>query len=214
MSVKVKICGVKSVEIAKAVEKNGGDFIGFIFFEKSPRNVSIEKAVEISASVPNIKKVAVVVDASDEFLQNIKEKLNPDFLQLHGSEFPERVQEIKEKYQIPIIKSVSIKTEEDLPKAEYYKNIADYILFDAKPPAGSNLPGGNALAFDWSMLQKFNPAYNWILSGGLNAENIEDAISRTSCNFIDLSSGVESKKGVKESHLIENLIKRVKKISD
>ncbi|MDX1949513.1 MAG: phosphoribosylanthranilate isomerase [Rickettsiales bacterium] len=236
---KVKICGIKDKETALFATSKGADFLGFVFFEKSPRNISIDKAIEIKNSLINSfpckressymdsrirgnenfdkskieipKIVAVLVDADDNFLHELQ-KLNPDYIQLHGSETPAKSREIKEKYNFNIIKAISISEEKDLEKAKEFSNIADYILFDAKPPKTSVLPGGNAISFDWKILKNFNPSYKWFLSGGLNSENISEALSLANPYGLDVSSGVESSAGVKDFTKIEKFLQNSKNI--
>jgi phosphoribosylanthranilate isomerase len=201
---KIKICGISTIESAIAAESAGAEYIGFVFFEKSPRNVTPKQAAEIATHLKNeTKKVALVVDASDEFLENILREFNPDFIQLHGKENGARTLEIKNKFGKKIIKAISVESADDLKKAEEFKAIADYILFDAKPPKNSVLPGGNGVSFDWNILKNFSGDYNWILSGGLNTQNVSEAIKLTHAKFVDVSSGVESSAGVKDLEKIK-----------
>lgn len=204
---KIKICGIKTFEAAQTALEAGATHIGFIFFEKSPRNISVAKAVEISKKIGDkIKKVAVVVDVDDRFLDEITSVLTPDYIQLHGSETSARAREIKSKFGRKIIKAIPVSEKADLEKADEYKAIADYIMFDAKPPKDSVLPGGNAVSFDWEILKNFSPEYSWILSGGLNPGNVKAAIKTTSAKFVDVSSGVESSPGNKDLNLIRAFI--------
>lgn len=214
MSVKVKICGIKTPDIASLAANNGVEFIGLIFFEKSPRNVSFEEAKIVSDSIKGkAKMVAVLVSPDDEFISELLSHFTPDYIQLHGSESPERVKGIKEKFGINIIKAISVATEDDIKKAEEYNGIADYILFDANPPKNSDLPGGNAVSFDWEILKDINIKTPWILSGGLNADNIEQAILTSKAKFIDVSSGVEKIFGEKDEKLIKNFLKTVQNLN-
>ena len=203
----VKICGVKTTEVAQAVVDSGATHIGFIFFPKSPRNITPAKAAEIANSIKGkIKTVIVTVDAADELLNEITSLFKPDYIQLHGSETPERVQEIKNRYGIATIKVISVKTAEDLQQAASYKDIADHIMFDAKPNADSKLPGGNAISFDWNILSDFKPGYEYILSGGLTPDNVQEALKITGTSFVDISSGVESSPGNKDISKIKRFV--------
>ncbi len=207
----IKICGIKKLENAQAVIDAGADHIGFIFFERSPRNITPEDAGKIADEIRGkIKIAAVVVNASDECLAEIIKYLKPDYIQLHGAETADRARAIKNKFKTKIIKAISVEKKEDLKKAEEYKDIADYIMFDAKPPKNSQLPGGNAVSFDWNILKGFSPDYKWILSGGLNAENIRQALEITGAEFVDVSSGVEKSAGEKDNFLIKKFVNEIK----
>jgi len=212
MSVKIKICGLSEEKNLLAAVRAGVDFIGFVHHQKSPRHVSIERALELQKLLPKtIKSVLVVVNPSDDLLSEISQKLQPDFVQLHGDESFERVKEIKEKFPtIGIIKAISVRDAEDIKQAEKFEGLADYLLFDAKPTDKNMLHGGNGIAFDWELLAEYKGAKNWFLSGGLNAENIRDAIQKTGSFGVDVSSGVEREAGVKDISLIENFIKMVR----
>jgi phosphoribosylanthranilate isomerase len=207
----VKICGIKTYEAALSAINAGADFIGFIFFDKSPRNINLSKAAEIKYLLnKRIKTVAVTVNAQENFIAEIVSVLNPDYIQFHGSENVEYISYLKRKFGIKIIKSVSVSEPLDLLKANKYKDVADFILFDSKPPKGSNLPGGNAVSFDWSILSNLNTNYKWFLSGGLNHNNIKMAKNITSAKFFDVSSGVEIASGVKSEFLINTFINNLK----
>lgn len=194
-----KICGIKSLEIAEELVNSGAEFIGFIFFEKSPRHINLNQYKNIASKITgSIKIVTVLVNPSDDQIQQIIDNHKPDFIQLHGKESPERVKEIKEKFDIAIIKALAVSNKKDIEQAEIYSDICEYILFDAKPPKGSDLPGGNNISFDWSILSEAKLGYKWFLSGGLNVENIEQAINSSNAKYIDISSGVEIEKGEKD----------------
>ena len=174
--------------------------VGFVFFEKSPRNVGLELAQtlgEIARGQARI--VALSVDASDHALAAIVRALNPDFLQLHGIEPPERVAEIRRLFGIPTIKALGVASAEDFARAAAYADAADWLLIDAKPPKGATLPGGNGVPFDWRLAQGFAPAIPWLLSGGLDAGNVAEAIALSGARGVDVSSGVESAPGVKDA---------------
>jgi len=208
---KVKICGIKTPEIARLSSAHGADMIGVVFFKKSPRNIDFKTAAEIKSSLhKNSKIVAVTVNPDDEFIDEMLKAFKPDLLQLHGSETRERVLEIKEKYGLSIIKAISLENPDDTKKAEIFSDIADYILFDSTPPKNSELPGGNSLKFNWNILKDHNVTYNWILSGGLNPDNIDQAKTQTKAVFFDVSSGIESSSGIKDIALIKKFIDSVK----
>lgn len=211
MAIKVKICGVKDIKTAQFVESQNADFLGLVFFKRSPRNISVDQAIEIKNSLSKkLKIVAVTVNPDDDFLEELK-KLSPDYIQLHGSETAEDAKNIKERYGCKIIKAISVSAKEDLKKAEEFSEVVDYILFDAKPPKGAELPGGNAISFDWEILKDFSPKYKYILSGGLTPENVKTAISASGVDFVDVSSGIESSRGVKDISLIRKFISEVQK---
>ncbi|MDA0902607.1 MAG: phosphoribosylanthranilate isomerase [Proteobacteria bacterium] len=206
--VKIKLCGFSDKNTVDLAAKLGTDFLGFIFHQNSPRNISHSKAKEITADIPiNVKKVAVVVNAENETIAEIVDNLKPDFLQLHGDESPERVNEIKEAFNLPIIKAIAISKEEDLLKVKEYEDLVEYFLFDTKV---DNLRGGSGKTFDWSLLKKLKTSKNWFLSGGLNINNIDLALKITGANMVDISSGIEEIKGLKSPTLIENILKFLK----
>lgn len=198
----IKICGLKTEEAVAAALNSGASHIGFIFFPKSPRNIDAAEAGRLrQAARGKAHSVAVTVDASEADLDRIVSTMQPDILQLHGKETPDRVAAVKARYGLPVMKAFAISTAADLDKVAPYKNIADRFLFDAKPPAGSQLPGGNGVSFDWNILTGFDEV-DYLLSGGINAANIGEAISLAAPPGLDISSGVESAPGVKEPALI------------
>ncbi len=205
MPLDIKICGLSTPETVAAALDGGASHIGFIFFPKSPRNVTPELAGKLrQAADGRAKAVAVTVDASDEFLREIVETMRPDMLQLHGKETPERVAKVKIMFGLPVIKALSISTADDLAAIASYRGVADKMLLDAKAPKGSELPGGNGVTFDWTLLQRLEPGLDYMLSGGLNAGNVADAIRIARPPGLDISSGVESAPGVKDVTLIAN----------
>lgn len=211
-SVEIKICGLKTQQAVEAVLKNGASHIGFIFFPKSPRHVEPEQAAELARPARGKAGiVAVTVDAGDAQLDKIVSLLQPDILQLHGHETPERVAYVKQRYGLPVMKAFSIRERSDFDAVAPYKGIADRFLFDAKAPKGSELPGGNGVAFDWNLLKEQSGLGNYMLSGGLNAENIHVALAKTGSFAIDISSGVESEPGKKDLHLIDAFFAAVHK---
>ncbi len=211
MVLDIKICGLGTDAALAAALAGGATHVGFIFFGKSPRNVDpIEAGRLREAARGKAKAVAVTVDADDDALDRIVNAMSPDMLQLHGKETPERVAEVKARFGLPVMKAFSIRDASDLAAIGAYRGIADRLLFDAKPPAGSDLPGGNGVSFDWRLLAALDRNVDYMLSGGLNAANIGDALRLANPPGIDISSGVESAPGVKDVALIENFFRAVK----
>lgn len=203
MAFDVKICGLKTPETVAAALTGGASHIGFIFFPKSPRYVEPDVAGELRRQASGrALAVAVTVDADDAFLERIVRDVAPDMLQLHGKESPARVTELKNRYGLPVMKAFALSQTEDLTQVDPYRGIADRFLFDAKPPKGSELPGGNGVSFDWKILTGIDPSVDYLLSGGLNAANIAEALRLANPPGIDISSGVESAPGVKDVGLI------------
>ncbi len=211
MVLQVKICGLKDDESVLTAIEAGADFIGLVFFPKSPRHLEITEAAKLAdLARGRVKIVALVVDASNDELAEIITHVAPDYLQLHGRETPERVDEISKLYQIPLIKAIGVKTQDDALLADDYP-MAEIILFDAKAdPKISELPGGNGIPFDWEALSGQKEQRNFMLSGGLNAENVKTAITLTGATIVDVSSGVERAVGVKDTGLIKTFIETVK----
>lgn len=205
MSLDIKICGLSTPDALDAAVDAGASHVGFIFFEKSPRNVPIETAGWLATRGREFgaRTVAVTVDADDQTLDAIVSGMGPDLLQLHGAETPERVAAVKARYGLPTMKALALSDASDLARLDPYRGIADRFLLDAKPPAGSDLPGGNGVSFDWSLLAALDPDIDYMLSGGLNADNIAEALASADPGGIDVSSGVESAPGVKDAALIE-----------
>ena len=206
----IKICGLKTAEAIDRALTRGATHIGFIFFEKSPRYVEPDVAGQLAEAIRGRAKiVAVVVNPSNDDLDEIVALLKPDILQLHGDESPERVLTIKAVYGLPVMKAFSIRTADDLKRVEAYIGIADRFLFDAKPPKGSELPGGNGVSFDWSLLSWLDGTVDYMLSGGLNKDNIAEALAITKAPGLDASSGLESAPGVKSVALIDEFFDAV-----
>jgi len=215
MALDIKICGLKTPEAVAAVLAGGASHIGFIFFAKSPRRLAPQEAAQLrQAATGRAQAVAVTVDADDAMLDEIVAALAPDMLQLHGRETPERVTAVKQRYGLPVIKAFAVREAADLAAIEPYRGLADRFLFDAKPPAGSELPGGNGVSFDWRLLAGLDAELDYMLSGGLNAANVGDAIRLANPPAIDISSGVESAPGVKDVALIENFFRAVRAATD
>ena len=210
MVIDIKICGLKTPDAVAAALDGGATHIGFIFFPKSPRHITPQKAAGLRDAVKGrALAVAVTVDADDETLDEIVEAVKPDILQLHGHETPERVALIKARYGLPVMKAFSVREASDLAAIAAYQGIADRFLFDAKPPKGSDLPGGNGVSFDWELLAALDADIAYMLSGGLNADNIAEALHKTQAPGIDISSGVERAPGEKDVRLIENFFRAV-----
>jgi phosphoribosylanthranilate isomerase len=206
----IKICGLRTEEALAAALAGGASHVGFIFFPKSPRHVAPAEAGRLRRLASGkAKAVAVTVDADDATLDGIVKAVAPDMLQLHGSESPGRVAEIRARYGLPAMKALSIRDKSDLDRVADYAGVADRLLFDAKPPKGAELPGGNGMAFDWRLLSGIDPAIPYMLSGGLNAANIAEALAVARPSGIDISSGVESAPGVKDVRLIEAFFRAV-----
>ncbi|WP_043624299.1 phosphoribosylanthranilate isomerase [Ensifer sp. ZNC0028] len=211
MKTQVKICGLKTAEAAERAVALGASHVGFIFFPKSPRNIEPDDAGRIADRIRGQAKiVAVTVNADNDELDEIVSALNPDILQLHGSEDADRLLTVKAIYGLPVMKAFSVREASDLQKIDAYIGIADRFLFDAKPPKGSELPGGNGVSFDWKLLDALDGSVDYMLSGGLNADNIGEAMAQTSARAIDISSGVESAPGVKDLKLMESFFNAVR----
>jgi len=203
MKLDVKICGLKTPETIAAALELGAGYLGFVFFDKSPRHLSLAQAAALRDLVANRAKiVAVIVDADNRFLDDLVHQVRPDILQLHGRETPRRAAEIKKRYHLPITKAIAVQDKSDLQNIPPYSDIADRILFDAKAPKDSALPGGNGIAFDWELLHPLDLKLDYMLSGGLNADNIGEALAKARPGGVDVSSGVECAPGVKDIGLM------------
>ena len=199
MPLDIKICGLSTPETVAAALDGGASHVGFIFFPKSPRNVTPADAGRLREAARNrAQAVAVTVDASDDQLQAIIDAMAPDILQLHGKETPARVAEVRERFLLPVMKAISVEMPDDLIHVHAYDGVADRLLLDAKAPKESQLPGGNGIAFDWRLVAALDTNLDYMLSGGLNAGNIAEALKTANPPGIDVSSGVESAPGVKD----------------
>ena len=204
---RVKICGLTTLNTLSAAINSGATYVGFVFFEKSPRHLTIEQAIKMANIVPDgICKTALVVDPSDKDLDDLLDKVPVDMIQLHGHESAERVSEVKDKFGLPVMKAVGISDESDLINLYEHSRIADQILVDAKPPKNAVLPGGNGLSFDWKLLAGRRWSTPWMLAGGLNSSNLLQAAKLTGARQFDVSSGVETSTGVKDIKLISDFI--------
>jgi len=211
MPVSVKICGLRNEATVAAAVDGGADMVGFVFFPASPRYVSPQRAGELCQKVPDgVTKVGLVVDANDDLLAEIVEKAGADMLQLHGHEIPDRVADIRERFGLPVIKVLPVYGADDLEVAKDYANVADRLMFDAKPPSGAERPGGNATAFDWRLLAGADIALPWVLAGGLTVENLAEAVKTSGAAAIDVSSGVEDAPGRKSPEKIRAFLAAAK----
>jgi phosphoribosylanthranilate isomerase len=210
MPVDVKICGLSTADSLRAAVEAGAGYVGFMFYPRSPRNVSTREAGALALTVPQgVRKVGVFVDPTDEALAEVLRAVPLDVIQLHGKETPERVVEIRARTGKPVFKAIAIEGPDDVTLAHTYEDTADFLLFDAKPPKAMALalPGGNGLAFDWKLIAGETWKRGWILSGGLTADNVADALEQSGATFVDVSSGVEDRPGEKNPAKIEAFIK-------
>ena len=204
--ISVKICGLKTAEHIQAVADAGARYVGFVFFEKSPRFVTNEQARALAIDVPiGIMKVGLFVNPSDDYLDSVLSEVPLDMIQLHGDETPERVAQLRKQFGLPIMKVFGISKASDLDVINDY-DAADQFMFDAKPPIDATLPGGNGVAFDWRILKTAKIEKPWMLAGGLTANNVSEAIKLSGTMQVDVSSGVESAKGIKDKTLINEFI--------
>ncbi len=206
--IRVKICGLRTPADVEAVAEAGAAYAGFVFFAKSPRNLTVAEARTAALAAPvGLAKVALVVDADDATLDRITGEVPLDMLQLHGRESPDRVAEVRARYGLPVMKAVGVAEAGDLAAVLDYSLIADQILVDAKPPKDAVLPGGNGLTFDWRLVAQRRWLRPWMLAGGLTPENVAEAIRLTNARQVDVSSGVESAPGVKDHAKVRAFVK-------
>ncbi|MBI1213431.1 MAG: phosphoribosylanthranilate isomerase [Alphaproteobacteria bacterium] len=206
----IKICGLKDAEALIATANAGATHAGFNFVRSSPRFITPQKAKGVAGLAPaSLLRVAVFADALDHEFEDVVRAIRPQFFQLHGNENPQRVAYIKKRFNVPVIKAVAIATADDLRNGlQTYGEIADELLFDAKTPSGKS--GGQGRAFDWSLLTGLEFAKPWMLSGGLTAKNVADAVRISGARGVDVSSGVEVERGIKDTNLINAFIKAAK----
>jgi len=208
MSLLVKICGLTTPETLDVALDAGADMVGFVFFPPSPRNISFDQARALGGRVQGrARKVANTVDAEDALLEKIIESLRPDIFQLHGHETPQRVAAVRESFGLPVMKALPIETKSDLLPIGSYTSAADRLLFDARPPREATRPGGLGKPFDWHLLENLNLPIPYLLSGGLHADNVAEALRITRAGGVDVSSGVESAPGVKDPDKIRAFIR-------
>ncbi|MBL3701305.1 phosphoribosylanthranilate isomerase [Sulfitobacter sp. BDSS02] len=211
MNTRMKFCGLRTPADVSAAVEAGAAYVGFVFFPPSPRYLTPEDAAPIAAQVPEgIAKVALVVNADDDLLDQITETVPIDILQLHGKETPKRLAEIKQRYGLPVMKAVGVASPEDLETLDTYLRVADQVLVDAKPPKDATLPGGNGLAFDWRLIAGRRWPVPWMLAGGLTDANVAEAMRLTGARQVDVSSGIETAPGIKDSALMQSFAEAVR----
>jgi phosphoribosylanthranilate isomerase len=211
MSVIVKICGLATQASLDAALACGAGMAGFVFFDNSPRHVSLELAANLGRRAANRAcKVLVTVDAGDVMLAAAIKALDPGLLQLHGCESPERVAAVRARFGLPVMKAIGIVEPADLAVVPVFDGVADFLLFDAKPRGANGRPGGSGTSFDWSLLGMIETNKPWLLAGGLDAGNVADALAQTGAPGVDVSSGVESAPGVKDRNKIAAFIAAVR----
>lgn len=204
----VKICGLSTEDTLAAALDAGAERVGFVFFPRSPRHLTLDRAAALAALARGrAAVVALTVDADDDALAAIVAAVGPDMLQLHGRETPERVAAVRARFGRPVIKALGVSTAADLAAVPACAAVADEILFDAKPPKGAVLPGGNGVSFDWRLIAALDLSVPFMLSGGLGPGNVGDALRLTRAPAVDVSSGVESAPGVKSSDLIAAFVR-------
>ena len=212
--IKVKICGLSSPETVQAAVGAGAQFVGFVFFARSPRAVTGAQAAILARGVPaGVAKVGLFVDADDVAIADVLAQAGLDYLQLHGAETPERVGQIRARFGVPVIKAAAIAGSADIDRARTYEAVSDMLLFDAKPPQTKDaLPGGNGLVFDWTLIAGQTWTRPWMLSGGLDAGNLGEAVRISGAKMIDVSSGVESQPGIKDVVKIRGFVEAAKRL--
>ena len=213
MTVEVKICGLDRLETVDGAVNAGAEMLGFVFYPPSPRNLTASAASRLTNRVPaGVKRVGLFVDPTDEMITTVLNQNVLDLIQLHGNEPPERVTEIKGFTSLEVIKVLKISDSYDLRYVSIYQGVADWLMFDALAPKDMKgvLPGGNSLSFDWNILARANIPTPWILAGGLNLENVKEAMSTSGAKVVDVSSGVEKLPGVKCVEKIQSFIRAVK----
>lgn len=212
MTVTAKICGINDPEALRAAVNGGASHVGFVFYPPSPRSLRPGEAMALAASVPErVQKVGLFVDAKDDEIDRTLFMVRLDILQLHGEEGPDRVRDLKARTGKKVMKVIKVSEPDDLRRAEPYLRIADWLMFDAKPPKdmANALPGGNAVSFDWRILSGRTWPLPWMLAGGLNAGNVADAVQLSGATVVDTSSGVEDAPGRKNSDKIRDFLKAV-----
>jgi phosphoribosylanthranilate isomerase len=205
---RVKICGLRSRSEVAAAAAAGAAYLGFVFFPPSPRSISLADARWIAGGIPDgLIRVALTVDADDETLAAILEAAQVDMLQLHGTESPERVADVRARFEVPVMKAIGLATEDDLPLVDAYAEVADQLLVDARALPGADRPGGNGTPFDWQIIRAHRWRRPWMLAGGLTAENVAEAVRLTGADQVDVSSGVESSPGHKDPARVAAFVK-------
>jgi phosphoribosylanthranilate isomerase len=212
MSLIVKICGLSNPETLDVALDAGADMVGFVFFAPSPRNIGFDAARALGEQVRrHAQKVALTVDADDALLEAVVEALHPDILQLHGREPPARVAALQNRFGVPVMKAIAVETAADLTSIGAYAHVADRLLFDARPPRTATRPGGLGKSFDWRLLENLDPSLPFMLSGGLDAGNVGEAVRITNAPAVDVSSGVERAPGVKDPDKIRAFVRAARR---
>jgi phosphoribosylanthranilate isomerase len=215
MSVIVKICGLSTPEALDVALDAGADMVGFVFFPPSPRHLTFERAHALASRVlERAQKVALTVDADDELLDAVVEALQPDMLQLHGAELPARVEAVRRMFGLPVMKALPIAAKSDLDGIARYAGVSDRLLFDARAPREATRPGGLGRPFDWHLLEKLDPGVPFMLSGGLDAANVGEALRITRAPGVDVSSGVEGAPGEKDPDKIRAFVRAARAAAD
>ncbi len=210
MPATAKICGLTTPETLDAAIAGGASHVGFVFFPKSPRNISVEQASGLAWRVPqHVGKVGLFVDPDPAFVAYMLDQVPLDVVQLHGSESPDFAAALMAAHALEVWKAIPVRTRADLETGWAYRGAVTRLLYDAKPPAGSDLPGGNGLRFDWRLLEGFDHPLPWALSGGLDAKNVSEAIGITGARLVDVSSGVERAPGIKDVDKIIGFLQAV-----
>ena len=208
MNIKCKLCGLTTLDDIDTAAQVGASYIGFVFFEKSPRNLEIQAANILAKSTPHqLTKVGLVVDADNDFLDKLTSSVDLDMLQLHGKESFQRVTEIKARYGLSVMKAVGISNLKELREAQQYGEVADQLLLDAKPNSNSDLPGGNGVSFDWNLLSGSTWTVPWMLAGGLKPNNVASAIKLSGAKQVDVSSGIETAPGKNNVELMLQFVR-------
>jgi phosphoribosylanthranilate isomerase len=207
MGIQVKICGINSAEAADAAVSAGADYVGLVFHDRSPRNLTLEAASALANRMRGRTKiVALLCDMGDEQISTIARAVKPDMLQLHGSETPDRVGAIRTRFDIAVMKVIPVCDASDFASLGAYEAAADMVMFDAKPAADASRSGGHGVAFDWQLMRGRSFSRPWLLAGGLNAENVQRAIQISDAPGVDASSGLETAPGMKSAELIRGFI--------
>lgn len=208
MAVQVKICGLNHPETLAAAIEGGARYIGFVFYPRSPRFVAPAQAAELARLVPTgVRVVGLLVDPDDAVLEAATGAVPLDLLQLHGKETPDRIRAIRDRFALPVMKAFGIGSAEDFARVAPFEDVADRLLFDAKPPASADaLPGGNGVSFDWTLLRGRTWTRPWMLSGGLSVANLAQAVALSGAREVDVSSGVEERPGVKSTAKIREFL--------
>jgi len=210
VTVAAKICGLSDERGLRAAMDGGAAFVGFVFFRRSPRYVTLEQAGELTGMVERgIKAVGLFVNPTDAELEQTLGMARLDMIQLHGAETPERVREVRKTTGLQVIKALGVSSARDVVEAGAYEGAADWLMFDAKPPKDATRPGGNAVAFDWPVMKTYTGQLPWLLAGGLTPTNVAGAIRASGAQAVDVSSGVETKPGVKSPAKIRAFLKAV-----